>query len=288
MKTRAVLVDVSIDQGGCFETSRPTTHSDPVYEVDGITHYCVDEHAGRGAGHLDLRAHQRHAALRARARRPRRRGRASSKMPGLQPGVNVDGRQGHPPGRRRGRPGMPYTPVDDVLGAHTRLARGERPTHGNRSARPSSRTSSTASPSTPPRARPRRCLNPATGEEIADVPLSTEEDVDRAVAAAKAAFDGWSTTTPGERATGAAEARRRPGGARRGARGPRGAERRQAAQRVPRGRDAGRWRQPALLRGRGAHASRARPPASTWRATRRSSGASPSAWSARSRRGTTR
>jgi alanine dehydrogenase len=41
MKRNAVLVDVSIDQGGCFETSRPTTHSDPVYEVDGITHYCV-------------------------------------------------------------------------------------------------------------------------------------------------------------------------------------------------------------------------------------------------------
>jgi len=41
MKRNAVLVDVAIDQGGCFETSRPTTHSDPVYEVDGITHYCV-------------------------------------------------------------------------------------------------------------------------------------------------------------------------------------------------------------------------------------------------------
>jgi alanine dehydrogenase len=41
MKPHAVLVDVSIDQGGCFETSRPTTHSDPTYEVDGITHYCV-------------------------------------------------------------------------------------------------------------------------------------------------------------------------------------------------------------------------------------------------------
>src|ERR1700710_1498498 len=41
MKPNAVLVDVSIDQGGCFETSRPTTHSDPTYEVDGITHYCV-------------------------------------------------------------------------------------------------------------------------------------------------------------------------------------------------------------------------------------------------------
>jgi alanine dehydrogenase len=41
MKRQAVLVDVSIDQGGCFETSRPTTHSDPVYEVDGVLHYCV-------------------------------------------------------------------------------------------------------------------------------------------------------------------------------------------------------------------------------------------------------
>ncbi|MBC9246435.1 alanine dehydrogenase [Paracoccus sp. 11-3] len=37
----AVLVDVAIDQGGCFETSRPTTHQDPIYEVDGIVHYCV-------------------------------------------------------------------------------------------------------------------------------------------------------------------------------------------------------------------------------------------------------
>ena len=41
MKRHAVLVDVSIDQGGCFETSRPTTHSDPTFEVDGVTHYCV-------------------------------------------------------------------------------------------------------------------------------------------------------------------------------------------------------------------------------------------------------
>ena len=41
LKPRAVLVDVAIDQGGCFETSRPTTHADPTYEVDGIIHYCV-------------------------------------------------------------------------------------------------------------------------------------------------------------------------------------------------------------------------------------------------------
>ena len=41
MEHGTVLVDVAIDQGGCFETSHPTTHSDPVYEVDGILHYCV-------------------------------------------------------------------------------------------------------------------------------------------------------------------------------------------------------------------------------------------------------
>ena len=41
MKRGAVLVDVSIDQGGCFETSKPTTHADPTFEVDGIIHYCV-------------------------------------------------------------------------------------------------------------------------------------------------------------------------------------------------------------------------------------------------------
>ncbi|MDQ6778791.1 MAG: alanine dehydrogenase [Actinomycetota bacterium] len=46
MKPQAVLVDVSIDQGGCFETSRPTTHSNPTYEVDGITHYCVTNMPG--------------------------------------------------------------------------------------------------------------------------------------------------------------------------------------------------------------------------------------------------
>ena len=41
MKPGAVIVDVAIDQGGCFETSRATTHQDPIYEVDGIVHYCV-------------------------------------------------------------------------------------------------------------------------------------------------------------------------------------------------------------------------------------------------------
>lgn len=41
MQPGSVMVDVAIDQGGCFETSKPTTHAEPVYEVDGILHYCV-------------------------------------------------------------------------------------------------------------------------------------------------------------------------------------------------------------------------------------------------------
>lgn len=46
MRSGSVIVDVSIDQGGCAETSRPTTHSDPVYVVDGVVHYCVTNMPG--------------------------------------------------------------------------------------------------------------------------------------------------------------------------------------------------------------------------------------------------
>ena len=41
MKKGAVMVDIVVDQGGCFETTHPTTHAEPVYEVDGVLHYCV-------------------------------------------------------------------------------------------------------------------------------------------------------------------------------------------------------------------------------------------------------
>jgi alanine dehydrogenase len=46
MRPGSVIVDISIDQGGCFETSRPTTHADPTYEVDGVIHYCVTNMPG--------------------------------------------------------------------------------------------------------------------------------------------------------------------------------------------------------------------------------------------------
>jgi len=46
MKKGAVIVDVAIDQGGCIETARPTTHSDPAFVVDGVVHYCVTNMPG--------------------------------------------------------------------------------------------------------------------------------------------------------------------------------------------------------------------------------------------------
>jgi alanine dehydrogenase len=115
MKERAVLVDVSIDQGGCFETSRPTTHSDPVYEVDGVTHYCVANMPGAvpvtstfALTNATLPYVLALADLGLEG--------AIQKMPGLKPGVNVmDGKVTHEAVGEG--TGMPYTPVDDVLGA---------------------------------------------------------------------------------------------------------------------------------------------------------------------------
>ena len=49
MRPGSVVVDVAIDQGGCFETSRPTSHQDPTYEVDGVIHYCVTNIPGEVA-----------------------------------------------------------------------------------------------------------------------------------------------------------------------------------------------------------------------------------------------
>ena len=49
MKPGSVIVDVAVDQGGCCETTRPTTHSDPVYVVDGVLHYCVTNNGSAGS-----------------------------------------------------------------------------------------------------------------------------------------------------------------------------------------------------------------------------------------------
>ena len=113
MKERAVLVDVSIDQGGCFETSRPTTHSDPTYEVDGITHYCVTNMPGAvpvtstfALTNATLPYVVALADLGVRE--------AIAKDPGLRGGVNVvAGRVTHPAVAEG--VGMAFTPVEECL-----------------------------------------------------------------------------------------------------------------------------------------------------------------------------
>ena len=115
MKASSVLVDVAIDQGGCAETSRPTTHDDPVYTVDGVLHYCVANMPGavpitstRALTNVTLRYVEEiadHGVLEAIRRDPE-----------LAPGVNVIGgrityeavAEAH---------GLEYTPLDDALAA---------------------------------------------------------------------------------------------------------------------------------------------------------------------------
>jgi alanine dehydrogenase len=113
MKERAVLVDVSIDQGGCFETSRPTTHSDPVYEVDGVTHYCVANMPG--AVPVTSTFALTNATLPyVLALADRGLEGAMAAMPGLRAGVNVaQGKVTHPAVAEG--TGTDYTPVEDVL-----------------------------------------------------------------------------------------------------------------------------------------------------------------------------
>ena len=114
MKKNAVLVDVAIDQGGCFETSKPTTHTDPVYEVDGITHYCVANMPG--AVPITSTYALTNATL------PYVLSLADNGVegaierdPGLRPGVNVAaGKVTHE--AVAGGVGEEYVPLEDALG----------------------------------------------------------------------------------------------------------------------------------------------------------------------------
>jgi alanine dehydrogenase len=113
MKERAVLVDVSIDQGGCFETSKPTTHSDPVYEVDGVTHYCVANMPG--AVPVTSTFALTNATLPyVIALADQGLEGAIETLPGLKPGVNVAGGKVTHAAVAEGT-GLEYTPVEDVL-----------------------------------------------------------------------------------------------------------------------------------------------------------------------------
>lgn len=105
MKRQAVLVDVSIDQGGCFETSRPTTHSDPVYEVDGVTHYCVTNMPG--AVPITSTYALTNATMPYVLHLAAGIGEAMTANPGLKLGVNVAGGQ------------VTYQPVAEAVGVES-------------------------------------------------------------------------------------------------------------------------------------------------------------------------
>ena len=116
MKPQAVLVDVSIDQGGCFETSRPTTHTNPTYEVDGITHYCVANMPGAvpiTSTYALTNATMPYVIDLAN----RGTADAVAANPGLKLGVNVAaGQVTYAPVAEAA--GVPYVPVDEALGLH--------------------------------------------------------------------------------------------------------------------------------------------------------------------------
>ncbi|HEX8050896.1 MAG TPA: alanine dehydrogenase [Solirubrobacterales bacterium] len=113
MKPGAVLVDVAIDQGGCFETSRPTTHREPTFEVDGITHYCVTNMPGAvpiTSTHALTNATLPYAIALADLGVAE----AIRRDPGLRLGINVAGGEVTHPAVAEGV-GMGYVPVEEAL-----------------------------------------------------------------------------------------------------------------------------------------------------------------------------
>jgi alanine dehydrogenase len=114
MKDHAVLVDVAIDQGGCFETSHPTTHGDPTFEVDGIIHYCVTNMPG--AVPITSTYALTNATLPyVLALADHGVAEAARRDPGLKLGINVAGGKVTHAAVADGV-GMEYTPPEDVLG----------------------------------------------------------------------------------------------------------------------------------------------------------------------------
>jgi alanine dehydrogenase len=120
MKERSVLVDVAIDQGGCFETSRPTTHQDPTFEVDGVIHYCVTNMPG--AVPITSTYALTNATLPyVLALADHGVAEAARRDPGLRLGVNVAG--GHVTHRAVAEGvGMDYVPPEEALAARRESA----------------------------------------------------------------------------------------------------------------------------------------------------------------------
>jgi alanine dehydrogenase len=113
MKKGSVIVDVAIDQGGCIETAHATTHSDPVYEVDGVTHYCVANMPG-GVPITSTKALTNATLPYVEAIADNGLVRAVSADPALARGVNVlDGKLTYQAVAEAH--GLEYTPLDDVL-----------------------------------------------------------------------------------------------------------------------------------------------------------------------------
>ena len=184
MKSRAVLVDVSIDQGGCFETSRPTTHSDPTYQVDDITHYCVTNMPGAVPvtatyaltnATLPYVLDLAERGVRGRARRE----------PVAAPRRERRRRRDRPPRRRRGARGR----------AHP-LRRSAPREHRRHDDRQLHRRVGVAARRRALRGHP----HPRHRRRHRERAAVRSADVDAAVAAASRAFEGWSEQTPGERA----------------------------------------------------------------------------------------
>ena len=298
MKPQAVLVDVAIDQGGCFETSRPTTHRDPTFEVDGIIHYCVTNMPG--AVPITSTYALTNATLPyVLALADHGVAEAARRDPGLRLGINVAAGQGHPPGGRRGGGhgvraprggardrGCPSRPYDRRSEDHCEVTDPEE--HMATATVTKHKNFIDGEFVDPAEGETEEVSNPATGEAIAEAPLSTEEDVDRAVAAAQQGLRrAGRRTTPGERSLALLKLA--------------DAIEEHADELADlESADAGKPRKafledeiPFMVDNLRFFAGAARnlegaPPASTWRATPRSSAASRWAWSARSRRGTTR
>ncbi len=123
MKPGAVLVDVAIDQGGCFETSRPTTHREPTFEVDGVLHYCVANMPG--ATPITSTQALTNATLPyAIALADHGVAEAIRRDPGLRPGVNVASGEVTHAAVAEGV-GAEYVPVEEALGLETGIGKVE-------------------------------------------------------------------------------------------------------------------------------------------------------------------
>jgi alanine dehydrogenase len=113
MKEGAVVVDVAIDQGGCFETSHPTTHSDPIYVVEGVIHYCVANMPG-GVPITSTKALTNATLPYVEAISGKGLARAVADDPALAKGVNVLAGKVTYEAVAEAH-GLDYTPLDDAL-----------------------------------------------------------------------------------------------------------------------------------------------------------------------------